>query len=216
MDQVNYLKDADIYESLSEGELICMAKQTHNELKKKDNLLYAPGDCINHIYVIKSGEVHLYHEVGGKRVIFDVLTPGTVFGAFDGEASKAVHYAEVSRDAQICVAKVEDFLALIKERPDLLLSLMKVMAARIRDYEQKLEVASGTASEKILFELRRQKERRSKNFWGKLFPVKLYFTHEQLAALTGLNRITVTRELGKLREEGKITVEEGSGAMDVL
>jgi CRP/FNR family transcriptional regulator, cyclic AMP receptor protein len=36
-----------------------------------------------------------------------------------------------------------------------------------------------------------------------------HLTHEQIASMTGTSRVTVTRTLGRLREKGTLSVEDG-------
>ena len=39
--------------------------------------------------------------------------------------------------------------------------------------------------------------------------IQVYLTHEQIAAITGTSRVTVTRTLTRLRKAGAIAVEDG-------
>ena len=41
--------------------------------------------------------------------------------------------------------------------------------------------------------------------------IPLQVTHEQIAERTNLNRVTVTRCLKKLKTEGLVTIEKGTG-----
>lgn len=210
---VHAIPDLNIYEGLTDQEILCVAKSSKDEALGQATPIYAPGDTLAYIYVLHRGEVQLYHMVNGKKVIFDVLTPGAVFGAFDFEHPEATHYAEMTRAGELCVTPVSEFLELVKAHPEMLLRLLQKTAAKVQDYEQKLEAAAGTAEDKILFELQRQKEKRSRNFFGKFFPVRFRMTHEQIAAYTGLNRITVTRTLKTLREKGLV---KGDGGVELV
>ena len=49
------------------------------------------------------GEVLLYHSKNGKRAIFDVLPPGSVFGNFDPSLKKPTHFAETTKGTLLCV-----------------------------------------------------------------------------------------------------------------
>jgi len=208
-----YVHDLDIYEGLSDQEILCYAHNSRDEKKGRGELIYSPGDPIENIYVLHHGEAQLYHMVHGKKVVFDVLTPGTVFGAFDIDNMKASHYCEIMRDAELCVTPRSEFLNLVSAHPEMLLNMLRKLSDRIQDYERKLEVAAGTAEDKLIYELERQKEKRSRNFLGKFFQIHLKLTHEQLAMLTGLNRITVTRTLKGLKEKGVISLDDKSGAI---
>ena len=209
------LRDVNIYEGMTDEEIVCIAKNSIDKDYGKNALIYSPYEENQNIYVIKKGEVQLYHDKNGKKVVFDVLTPGTLFGSLNPEQKKPNHFAEATKNSHFCVTPVNDFLKLVATNPEMMLRFMQKMASRLKDYEEKLEVSNGTAEDKILYELKRLKEKRSKNFFGKMFNIPLRLTHEELAALTGLNRVTVTRTLGELEKQGRVSIDSKTGVIEV-
>ena len=85
-----------------------------------------------------------------------------------------------------------------------MLRFMKKITQRLREYEDRLNERTKTADEIILSELKHLQEKRRNTLFGKFKANKIHITHEELAELTGLNRVTVTRALKKLREGGRI------------
>jgi len=206
-DKMWFLKNLDIYAGVSEKTLCLLAPKSFEETYKKGTQIYTPHRTDNNIYVLKHGEIILYHSKEGKRAIFDTLGPGSVFGSFDLNQEKPTHFAETTKNTLLCVTSLDEFLKIVENQPQLMLHLMQSMAERMQDYETKMRSNIETASERVYSELERLQKKRQRSFIGKIIPVPLQITHEKLAEHTNLNRVTVTRSIKKLRDEGLITVD---------
>jgi len=212
MDQKNFfLKNIDIYEGIPESSFCKLAPGSFEDNYNKDSQLYSPHKKDGNIYVIKRGEVILYHSKEGKRAIFDTLGPGSVFGSFDPDNPTPNHFAQTTKSSYMCVTPVNEFLKVISAHPEAILKLMQKMAIRINDYELKIQNSIETATERIYQELQRLNKKRQYGFIGKMINIPLQATHEQIAERTNLNRVTVTRSLKKLKEEGLVTIEKKTG-----
>lgn len=203
-----FLKNLNIYEGVSEKTLCLLAPTSFEENYKKGTQIYTPHAADRNIYVLKHGEIILYHSKDGKRSIFDTLGPGSVFGNFDINQKKPTHFAETTKSTLLCVTSLDEFLKIIQNRPELMLNLMQTMAERIQDYESKIRSNIETASERVYSELERLQKKRQSSFVGKFIPVPLQITHEKLAEYTNLNRVTVTRSIKKLKDDGLIKVDD--------
>ena len=92
---------------------------------------------------------------------------------------------------------------------------MQDMSSRIREYQDEVGAQQGTAKELILHELQRLHTKKQKSFLG-LFEVPLRVTHQKLADLTGLNRVTITRTLKELKEDKLISIDSESGVINLM
>ncbi len=207
-DKMWFLKNLDIYSGVSEKTLCQLAPTSFEEKYRKGTQIYTPHQKDHNIYALKHGEVILYHSKDGKRAIFDSLGPGSVFGTFDADQELPTHFAETTKSTLLCVTPLDEFLKIIQHRPELMLNLMQNMAQRIQDYETKIRSNIETASERVYSELERLQKKRQLSFVGKFIPVPLQITHEKLAEHTNLNRVTVTRSLKRLKEEGLISIND--------
>jgi len=203
-----FFKNLDIYEGISEEILCQIATNAYDEDYRRGTQIYTPFEPAQNIYVIRRGEMILYHSKDGKRAIFDTLGPGSVFGIFDPHQEKPTHYAETTKGSMLCVTPLNEFMKIIHHHPEMMLNLMQKMAHRIQDYERKILSNVENASERVLIELERLKKKRSQSLMGKLIPLPLQITHEKLAEHTNLNRVTVTRCLKKLKAEGWININQ--------
>jgi len=201
------LKDLDIYKGIAEKTLCQLAPTSFEETYKKGTQIYTPHEPARNIYSLKHGEIILYHARDGKRAIFDTLGPGAVFGNFDPNQEKPTHFAETTRSTLLCITPLDEFLKIVATKPEIMLNLMQNMAERIQDYEDKIRMNIETASERVYSELERLQKKKLGSLLGKFMPLPLQITHEQLAEHTNLNRVTVTRSLKKLKEEGLIVID---------
>jgi|GEM_PF-3808884 len=70
-------------------------------------------------------------------VVIETLLPGDVFGDF-GLGTPVNHTARVSKTVSLCKTPKADFLALVQTHPEIIFQLMRVMARRTADYEEKI------------------------------------------------------------------------------
>ncbi len=213
--KVWYLKNFKMFSDIPPEKIDEIAGNTHMKDYSKGDVLYAPGEESDQIYVLKQGEVILYHERDGKRVIFDTLGPGSFFGGFSLRPEKMNHFAEVVVGSKICNFPQSMMLTLIAKFPGAMLQFWKEVSDRLVEYEERMRDSGAPATDILLHELERLKKTRQKSFFG-LMQRPLVITHEELANRTGLNRVTVTREMKHLRDSGRIKVDSKSGAIDVI
>ena len=201
--KVWYLKQVNLFKGIPEEEVQKIASKMVEKKCSKKEVLYTPFDEDNTVFFLKKGEVTLYHLYRGKKLIMDTLKAGSIFGNIHFEAKKHNHYAEVTQDAYICAFELEEFMSILRHRPELMLKLLREMSERLRSYEDKIKGGLYDAKEKIIHELE-MRECKSPSMLDKLFGKDCKITHEKLAQLTGLTRETVTRGITALKKEGRI------------
>jgi len=208
-EKVWYISHLDIFEGIPDMEIMQIAKKVQDHRCTSPLHLYSPHDGLDrNVFLLKEGEVVLFHSRDGKRTIFDVLGPGSLFGNFLPNTEEATHYAEALPGSHICIFTPDDFQKVIAEHPEVLMRLLKKLSSRLHDYEQKLKLDTGSALEKVLGELKRYRRKKHNPFamLGRDMPLAL--SHEKIAELTGLNRVTVTRTLKLLKLQGDIEIDE--------
>jgi CRP/FNR family transcriptional regulator len=206
------IRDIDIYEGIPESEMMKIAETALEQNVAKGMILFSPENPADKVYALRGGEVELYHEQGGKKVVFETLFPGDLFGDF---GIKTDYFAITTRPSYVCETPTSEFLEIVRNYPDMALRLMRVLAAKISDYEGKIASLSRPARDQVLDELRRLHYKNGKSLFAKVFHIPLRISHQKLAEKTGLNRVTVTKLLGELRAEGMVEVDEKTGEMRV-
>lgn len=213
-----YLSQFDLFDAFSDDELKRTATSMHGKQYAKGEIIYSPHQESDLVYVLKEGEVILYHSHDGKKETFDTIGAGTLFGNFNVDSKVPSHYAEATRNSKLCVFPINDFMNILKSKPELMMKFIQNMGERLQDYEKRFKNNLQTAKETIFEELLRLKVKQQKSFLGKFFgkegpPLRL--THEQIASLTGLNRVTVTRSIKELKEEGLMIINPENGVIEL-
>lgn len=203
-----YLKQVNLFSNMTEEEVMAIATNAIERKCKKKEILYTPFQSSNVVYVLKKGEVTLYHSKDGKKLIIDVLEPGSFFGNIAFDQEKATHFAEVTEDAYICIFPVEDFLKVIQHNPELMLRFIRIISDKLSDYENRMKGNLMDAKERIIHYLEILEEKHKDSFLNKVARYKPKITHTKLSEHTGLTRETVTRAISELKKEGKIVEDE--------
>jgi len=202
------LKQTDIFSEIPDEELKQLLSKSSDECFHSAETIYTPSDLQKKIFFVKSGEVTLFQTKGGKRVIIDIVGPGGLFGAFDPDALTLDHFAQATPGTRICGFITEDFLRILSAHPVAMLSTLKQLSRRITDYEQALVVSHGEAKERVLQALKRYTRKTKPWRLLKTNAQCARLTHEKLAQLAGLNRVTVTRVIQGLVKDGVIEVDQ--------
>ena len=210
-----YLKNYNLFQGISDEDLYKISEDIGGVKLKKFDIFYDPKKKAEFIYIVKTGEVNLYHKKGDKKIIFDTLGPGSIFGGVSFEEGKNYgHYAEASIGTYACTFTLEAFKKILAAHPDTMLRYMEHVTARLQDYQAEFEKRNESAEELILHELIRLHQKRQQSFFGQFLVNRpLRATHEQIAELTGLNRVTVTRSIKSLKEQKRLCYDNKTGAI---
>lgn len=178
-----------------------------NELKyRKGETIIDIGDDVDSFYYLKQGAVRLYLSNNQSELMFYSLSAGTSFAEpafFCGLPSK-IRVVAVKDSIVLSFPKnlVLDYFykqnAFIKLLIDALsrkIYLITTMYENISNSSSELKIA------KVLYLLS------SKNNNSKMV---VNITHEELASILGMHRVTVTRNLSKLKKNGLITINRNS------
>jgi len=204
-----YLQQVNLFEGMTPDELQRLAEDIIDRSWEKREMIYTPDDELDKVYIIKEGEVTLYRVHDDKRIIIDVLKPGAVFGniAFVKDTQHG-HFAEVSQRAYLCAISKRDFLKIFQARPELAMRLLRMLAERISEYEDKIQALSlFDAKARVLQQIQHIAAKDRKSVLPPILRRKSKLTHEKLAEMTGLTRVTVTRSIHELVGDGKLAVE---------
>lgn len=176
---------------------------------EKNQPIFFEGDKPLFYYQVMEGSVRMANiNDDGKEFIQGMFKKGESFGEpvlFLDEPYPATAIAN-----EACVVMritKENFLYILKEYPDIHLSITRILAARI--YNKSIvskEIAGETPEHRIktmLHLLKQQNNRRNNE------PYKVELSRQQIADMTGLRTETVIRVMRKLHERGELHIEKG-------
>lgn len=199
----------DILEPLSREELAELSRRIPDNHVEKGTLLYTPEDPNERLFMLKKGRVRLYTLApDGRELTLAVVDAGTVFGEMALTAQRLRGaYAEVMEPALICTMRRDQLEDLVCDKPQVGLRMMSILSERLATYESRMEdiglkeVPARLAS--LILRLVDTEGVMTRT--GIKIPTR--YTHEQLAAMVGSKRETVTRALSQLQETGAVELK---------
>jgi CRP/FNR family cyclic AMP-dependent transcriptional regulator len=172
-----------------------------------DDVLYEEGRDASSLYLVSSGVLKAVVPTSmGKERIADLYGPGDVLGtaALDGgqhaETVIAVH------DAKLVPLDPTQAMTDRRLRDHILRSLARQLR-HAREALDDAELPVGARVTKAFLRLVERFGQASDSGEGIKLPLAL--THEDLASLTASSRVTITRILGELRQEGALSGTRG-------
>lgn len=200
----DYLLTMDIFRDLQSDEVHAFEHQTVMRTCPKGQIVYAQEDRAEALFLLKRGQVHLYRLTpAGKRLELAVLGPGTFFGEMPllGESLRHT-YAEVTEEALVCVMSRTDIERLIRQHPQVALRMIEVMGKRLANREERLEeLAYRHVPARIAAVLLRLSQQQP--------GATVCLTHQELGAMIGALRETVTASLDEFQHAGLVTLGRG-------
>lgn len=171
----------------------------------RHRLIYTAEEAGEHVYILKRGRVRLYRVTDdGRELTLAVLEAGDVFGdeVLAGRARRT--FAEALEPAHVCTLRGDDFVELMRGRPEVAIEALRLIAGHSMRAEAQVErVAGHTVAQRVAALLVELAWRSPARDGG---PVDLApgFTHETMASMLGTARQTFTTELGRLVRLGLV------------
>jgi CRP-like cAMP-binding protein len=203
-----HLKHTDLFERLAPAEMAQIEARSRIRKFERHSLIYAPTDQGDSVLLLAAGRVKLYHLTGeGKQALLGFIDPGELFGELalldDGEREE---FAEAMAPSSVLLIPRAEVRALMERHPEVSLGVSKLIGFRRRRVERRLKSLLFRSNRErlvhLLLELAEKYGRRSPE--GVVLGVKL--SHQELAAIIGSTRETVTILLGELQAEGAIAI----------
>ncbi|MGI5958221.1 MAG: Crp/Fnr family transcriptional regulator [Massiliimalia sp.] len=181
-------------------------KELPSLLYAKNQMVYWQGEEAVRFYYLKEGTVRIFlsSEDGAEKTI-SILKPGSVFGEasfFDG--LPRVSSAKTLEKSKIIAIGQKELLTLFGEHPNLAMTMLGYLAKTVRMLSAQVDhMAFLQADQRLAQLLISLAENR-----------KVFSTHEELASLVGVSRVTVSKLIGKFVKNGWIAT--GYGYLELL
>ena len=211
-DRLWCLAEVDIFRDLSAAEMDHLAALLPMKTYPAGALLFAPPSPVETLFILKTGRVRLFRvSADGRALTTSILRAGTIFGEMVLLGQHMYdNYAEALDEVTVCVVSRTCVTHNLMSDPRIATRVAQILGQRLLDMEQRLSdnvfknvpqrvagmllrVATGTPRRGL-------PGRRGPS--GREDQVRL--THEQLAALVGTSRETVTKVLGEYADRGLV------------
>lgn len=175
----------------------------------KGVFMYQQGEVSNRFYQLVSGRIRIFTgHPDGREHVLAIVEPGGLFGeaaCFDG-----VPYYTTAITAQPSAIRVyprQAMLEAMRTRPEISLEIIRSITRKQRLFALQLESATfRKAPARVALILSRLATYYGAPVaGGRATRIGLHLSHEVLASMIGVTRVTVTREIGALIRDGIIT-----------
>src|SRR5262250_3149566 len=201
------LRKTPLFASLTEIEMQALAARATRKRFQKNEQLFAEGDPCTGLYLVAAGKIRIFKlSPTGREQILAVEGPGSSFAelpVFDGGDYPAA--ASAIQDTDILFISRTDFQNFCREHQDVALKVIAVVGSRLRRLVGIIEELSfATVRQRLIALILRLAQSGTPSKDG--IHIELSKSHQDLAAELGTVRELVSRNLGRLQDEGFLEV----------
>ena len=201
-----YLKKIPLFADLSADGLTRMAERVEMRDVRRRQVVYLPGDPGQTVYFVNGGRVKISKVTrDGKELTLAYRGPGELFGELVLiEGGPREEMAEAVENALVTEIEREEFERIVQREGMVGYRLMKVLAQRRRDVENKIEhlIFKDVNAKLAQLLLNLATEFGVDDARGTLVALKI--THQEMANLIGSTRETVSLTLSQFKRKGLI------------
>ncbi|MGW0733132.1 Crp/Fnr family transcriptional regulator [Streptomyces sp. NPDC002851] len=208
------MSEADIFRDLSDDEVVAIADAAPMKEYRAGEMLYAPAEPCELLFILKRGHVRVFRVSADSRALTTaILEPGTVFGEMTLLGQRMYgHYAEALDAVTVCVLNRDEVRRLLLPDPRIAVRITEILGRRVAELEQRLSdsvfksAAQRVATTLLALASAQPTYRAPRPIAGH---PQVALTHEQLAALAGASRETVTKALHDFADRGLLRLGRG-------
>ena len=211
MSYLHLLKKIPIFSRLDDSDLNPLESFLTKRRYPEGQIIFHMGDEGGNLYIINRGRVKItLPSQLGEEIILTILSPGEILGELsfiDGKPRSATVQA-IEETEVLCLSR-DDFLNFLRDRFDIALGVLEVLAQRLRETDSLLaesyflDITSRLA--KKILDLGRDFGIREE--LGIRIGVRV--TQKDLASMVGATRESVNKQLKVLRQNGIIDLVKG-------
>ncbi|MCL6446824.1 MAG: Crp/Fnr family transcriptional regulator [Armatimonadetes bacterium] len=177
---------------------------------KKKQIIFAPEDLADKVYLIDSGWVKIFRLTADGRgvTVGSIRNPGELMGLAETlSGERRTCFAGALTDVSLVALGKNKFEELLAKHSFLAVKVAQLLGARMREAESIIhEMVSWQAPGRLASTLLKLGEKCGEE--GKNgIKIRLPLTHEELAGMVGVSRQTITSLLNTFRNEKSIDYE---------
>ncbi|AFZ46501.1 transcriptional regulator, Crp/Fnr family [Cyanobacterium stanieri PCC 7202] len=177
---------------------------------ERGKTIFFPGDPAERVYFLVKGAVKLSRLYeAGEEITVALLRENSIFGVLSlitGQKSDRFYHAVAFTPVELLSAPIEHFQRSLQDNPELSRLMLQGLSSRILQTEMMIETLAhrDMASRLVSFLLILCRDFGIPSLNGITIDLKL--SHQAIAEAIGSTRVTVTRLLGELRQDGMISI----------
>ncbi|MCG8636435.1 MAG: Crp/Fnr family transcriptional regulator [Desulfobacterales bacterium] len=198
-----------IFENLEPADIKALSHEALRKKSAKGESLFLQGDPADDMFLIKGGRIKLSKVLeDGTELMLDIRKAGDFVGEnmFSEEGVYPVS-AVCLEDTLTCSFSRKQFEELVLKHPKVGLQIIKTLSERISSLTDRVGSLAVANIEDRLYRVLTNvaKEHGTQSPQG--IVIQFPLTHEDLGFLTGAHRVSITRAMKALKEEGKIILK---------
>lgn len=201
-------KKVPIFGTLSDDEILKVAKMTHHIQFKKGELLLHEGEKSDRLFIVNKGQVKVSKfTIDGKEQILYILTSGEFFGELHLFNSDEVNNFSVYAiaDTEICLLTKADIDRIMEANPEISLKLLEALTKRLAHTENLAQnLATKDPEVRIAHMILEFSQKFGIKKSGGIL-IELPITREEIASYVGVTRETISRKFSKFENLGLIS-----------
>lgn len=207
--KVDLIRRVPLFSTLSDDEFSKLAHIFILRAYRRNQVIFLEEETGNYMYLVLSGKVKVAKSTaGGKETLLAIHRAGDFFGEMsllDGKTSPAT--VSAIEDCKIISVSAADFHKYLLHNEKVLLQIINVLCARLRQVWQTQSMSSSAADARIRMGIHQLAEKHGiRDARGTIIDLKI--THQELAEMVGTSRETVTRALAHLKKKGIIDINQ--------
>jgi CRP/FNR family cyclic AMP-dependent transcriptional regulator len=201
-DVLDSLRSIPLFGRVSEADLEELATHLIERRFPKNATVVEEGLPGDYMYVIREGRAKVTKaSEDGREKIMNFLEAGSFFGdmALLGDETRSASVKTLEESTLLALSR-RDFIDLLRQSPDLALSVIEELANRLRETNEQARSLSFQGVEERTRNLFERIAREEEGGGNRLMTPSL--THQQIADMVGTSRETVTRAIKVLKSSG--------------
>ncbi len=205
--KADLIRRVPLFSTLSDDEFNKLSHIFVVRVYRKNQIIFLEEETGNYMYLVLSGKVKVAKSTAsGKETLLAIHRAGDFFGEMsllDGKTSPAT--VSAIEDCKIISVRAADFHKHLMHNEKVLLQIINVLCARLRQVWQTQSMSSSAADKRIRMGIHQLAQKHGiRDARGIIIDLKI--THQELAEMVGTSRETVTRVLAHLRKRGVIEI----------
>lgn len=206
----NCLKDLSVFSLLNGDEIQSICQNGYLKEYRRGEIIFFENDSEKKLYLLVDGQVKLSMlSSEGREKVMTILQAGDIFGEislFDHDPHPLT--AEVLEKARLMILDWNDLEEIIMKQPRLALKIIEALSKKTRLLASQVrDLVFHDAKGRLANLLIRFAEDFGQKVDGGIM-IEIILTHQEIANLLGVSRVTVTKTLNKLIDEGVIKIKE--------
>ena len=173
---------------------------------KRGEFIYFPNDNSNKIYFIEKGRIKIgAYSNDGREIIKAILQTNEIFGELGlvGE-EKRNEFAQAMEDTTLCILPIEITRTLMEQNQEFSIQITQMIGNKLLRTQRRLESLVFKDARSRVIEFLHDLGSEYGQRIGYEILVRKFYTHQEIASITGTSRQTVTTILNELRKKNFI------------